>query len=529
MILLSFSHVINRCHRLQKEICDFFAYVKPREFEETARLDLVTRVQSTIRAWGGVGDHARTCDVHCFGSFASRLYLPTADMDLVVLSKSFQSGGPRLIGQSMNQLRGLVQHIENMGIAKHHTTSFIGKSKVPLVKFTDKRTGLKVDISFENDSGFPALRTFEAWKVQYPALPTLVALVKQFLVMRGINEVFCGGIGGFTTICLVMHILQTMPEIQSGNMDPEQHYGEIFMKFLDFYGNKIDIRSTGILMEAPYHYDKDKSPRTMQNKERLTIIDPNNKDNDISGGSHKIDTVFGRFRTAYTELQRYMDQLHMGQISSTSILECIIGGNYQQVDAQRERLRHLYGAMAPSSAPQLAPAPTIPSSVKDTPAPKLAKAKKPNKKEKLRQQKAAEAQGQYAPPAQTPAPTVSSAPKYVAPMANAPWLSRNGGEYGNIHSPALHHPHSYYPIHNPIPIHCPQTPSVPTHFTPNHGYNPYNLDRAPYSAEHEYVPPPPSGTPPPSSRASPPPPPPDAREQQSPSSPGSSVSMDMSD
>jgi DNA polymerase sigma len=528
MILLSFSHVINRCHRLQKEICDFFAYVKPREFEETARLDLVTRVQSTIRAWGGVGDHARTCDVHCFGSFASRLYLPTADMDLVVLSKSFQSGGPRLIGQSMNQLRGLVQHIENMGIAKHHTTSFIGKSKVPLVKFTDKRTGLKVDISFENDSGFPALRTFEAWKVQYPALPTLVALVKQFLVMRGINEVFCGGIGGFTTICLVMHILQTMPEIQSGNMDPEQHYGEIFMKFLDFYGNKIDIRSTGILMEAPYHYDKDKSPRTMQNKERLTIIDPNNKDNDISGGSHKIDTVFGRFRTAYTELQRYMDQLHMGQISSTSILECIIGGNYQQVDAQRERLRHLYGAVAPSSAPQLAPAPTIPPSVKDTPAPKLAKAKKPNKKEKLRQQKAAEAQGQYAPPAQTPAPTVSSAPKYVAPMANAPWLSRNGGsrnggEYGINPPPALHYSPSYYPAPSP------QT-SFPYRLPAQNVPNAYTLDGAPYSAQYQFVPPPPSGTPPPSSRDSPPPPPPpDTREEEPPLSPSSSASMDMSD
>jgi non-canonical poly(A) RNA polymerase PAPD5/7 len=446
-------------------------------------------------------------------------------MDLVVLSKSFQSGGPRLIGQSQNQLRGLVQHIEKMGIAKHHTVSFIGRSKVPLVKFTDKRTGLKVDISFENDSGFPALKTFEAWKVQYPALPTLVALVKQFLVMRGINEVFCGGIGGFTTICLVVHILQTMPEIQSGNMDPEQHYGEIFMKFLDFYGNKIDIRSTGILMHAPYHYDKDKHPRTMQNKERLTIIDPNNKDNDISGGSHKIDTVFGRFRTAYTELQRYMDQLHMGQISSTSILECIIGGNYQQVDAQRERLRHLYGAVAPASAPQLAPAPVIPASVKDTPT-RLAKPKKPNKKEKLRQQKAAEAQGQYAPPAQTPAPTVSSAPKYVAPMANAPWLSRNGGEYG-INSPsALQFPPSSYHY----PVHYPQTSSFTTHFPAPHSYNSYNLDRAPHSAEHEYVPPPPSGTPPPPSRASPPPPPPpDAREQQPPPSPGSSVSMDMSE
>ena len=446
-------------------------------------------------------------------------------MDLVVLSKSFQSGGPRQIGQSQNQLRGLTQHIERLGIAKPHTATFIGRSKVPIVKFTDKRTGIKVDISFENDSGFPALKTFQAWKKDYPAMPVLVALVKQLLVMRGINEVFCGGIGGFTTICLVTHILQTMPEIQSGAMDPQQHYGDIFMKFLDFYGNKIDIRSTGILMHSPYHYDKDKHPRTMQNKDRLTIIDPNNPDNDISGGSHKIDTVFGRFRTAYTDLSRYMDQLYRGHISTGSILECILGGNYQPVESQRERLRHLYGTVAPSAAPALPPAPYIPPGVKDTPAPKAPRAAKQNKKAKLRESKAAEAQGQYAPPVQKAAPPPPSAPKYVAPTANSPLRSDDGGGNGIT------------PIIAP-PFHYSQYPSYPPHIpsfsqpAPQHVYYTYTAGYLPGQG----IPPPPSISPPPPPPPPPPhvetvlpPPPPEPRETRAPSSPASSVSMDMSD
>jgi len=486
-----------RLCRLHKEICDFYEYVKPRDYEQAARLDLVVRVQAAIRAWGGANGHAANAEVHCFGSFASGLYLPTADMDLVVMSRSFLSSGVRQIGQSQNQLRGISNHMEKLGIAKPNTATFIGKSKVPIVKFTDKRTGIKVDISFENNSGFPALKTFEAWKEQYPALPVLVALVKQVLVMRGINEVFCGGVGGFTTICLVTHILQTMPEIQSGAMDPSQHYGEIFMKLLDFYGNKIDIRSTGILMYPPYHYDKDKHPRMMQNKDRLTIIDPNNPDNDISGGSHKIDTVFGRFRSAYSDLQRYMSSLSSGQISTASILECIIGGNYQSVNEQRDRLRRLYGNGAPASAPALAPAPVLPPGVQ-APPPRT----KPNKKAKRRaaaeeaSRQTAISQSQYAP--------LDS--MYVAQAADIPFRTDSGVDHTS-----------------PTQLH-----TAPLHFRSN----PPRFSYSPSPHRHGVgsIPPPPSDgneTPPPP--PPPPPPPYTSHGTASPQSPDSSASMDMSD
>jgi DNA polymerase sigma len=360
------------------------------------------------------------------------------------------------------------------------------------VKFTDKRTGIKVDISFENNSGFPALETFQAWKQQYPALPVLVALVKQVLVMRGINEVFCGGVGGFTTICLVMHILQTMPEIQSGSMDPCQHYGEIFMKFLDFYGNKIDIRSTGILMHPPYHYDKEKNPKMMQNKDRLTIIDPNNEDNDISGGSHKIDTVFGRFRSAYSDLQRYMSTLSSGQISTNSILECIIGGNYHSVNEQRERLRRMYSTATPASAPALAPTPVLPAGVQPAP-------RKPNKKAKKRA--VAEEASRQAPATQSQYAPLDSNPQrsmYVAQAARIPLHTDGGADHVSPPPPPM-----YFRLNPPR----------------------FSLSPSPEPRRHAGIPPPPpDGRPPP-----PPPPPPPPRGTASPQSPDSSASMDMSD
>lgn len=480
-----------------------------------------------LRNWEGGNGYAKDAEVHCFGSFASGLYLPTADMDLVVLSKCFMTGGPRQIGQSMNQLRQITNYIDRMGLCKPGTATFIGKSKVPIVKFTDKRTGIKVDISFENDSGFPALKTFETWKKDYPALPVLVSLVKQMLVMRGINEVFTGGIGGYTTICLVVHILQTMPELQSGAMDATQHYGEVFMKFLDFYGNKIDIRSSGILMYPPFHYDKDKHPMTNQNKDRLTIIDPNNPDNDISGGSHKIDTVFGRFRSSYSELQRHMAQIYANKISTLSILECIIGGNYESVEYQRERLHNVFGSLPPSNTPALAPAPTLPPGVKDEPAPRLG-GKAGRRAMRRAQGKQNSAQGQSLPP--------PSGTKYVDPMANVP--SGYGCTNGIRPPPSSHFPsHTAYSSYDAAPhIAYPYTVSPYNAYPHNTAYNTapnitasYNTSPYPtaqYTLPHDqqnypaynpqapcqsiygWIPPPPSEAPPPSTSSPPPPPPP---------------------
>ena len=129
-------------------------------------------------------------------------------------------------------------------------------AKVPLVKFVDRTTAIKVDVSFENDTGVIANDTFALWKKQFPAMPLLVTIIKQFLMMRGMNEVQHGGLGGFSVTCLVTSLLQNMPRVQSGELIPEQNLGEILIEFLDFYGNQLDTTRTGITMDPPGYFDK---------------------------------------------------------------------------------------------------------------------------------------------------------------------------------------------------------------------------------------------------------------------------------
>ena len=235
--------------RLHKEICDFYDFVQPKDFEQTVRQELLSRLQTNVT------DHIPDTKVCCFGSFAAGLYLPTADMDVVVISSTFHTSGRKVICQTKNQMFRFAHWLDASGLAKSRC-EVIFSAKVPIIKFVDRLTGIRVDVSFENDTGVIANDTFLDWKKEFPAMPILVTIIKQFLMMRGLNEVQHGGLGGFSVTCLVTSLLQNMPRVQVGDIIPEDHLGEMLLEFLDFYGNRLDTSRTGISMRPPGYFEK---------------------------------------------------------------------------------------------------------------------------------------------------------------------------------------------------------------------------------------------------------------------------------
>jgi len=66
--------------RLHEEILDFCAYMAPTKDDHQRREGVVSRLSELAqRLWPG-------CEVHPFGSFATKLYLPLSDIDVVVLN-----------------------------------------------------------------------------------------------------------------------------------------------------------------------------------------------------------------------------------------------------------------------------------------------------------------------------------------------------------------------------------------------------------------------------------------------------------
>ncbi|KAJ2974774.1 hypothetical protein NUW58_g8549 [Xylaria curta] len=337
------SGVPNMGTRLHMEIKDFYDYVSPHDFEERVRRALVSNLEHLVRKkW-------RDARVLPFGSFMSGLYLPTADMDIAICSKSFIDGGYPLYDRK-KCLFQMKSHLEMYKMAYRNTVEAITRAKVPLLKYTDDHTGLKVDISFEKLDGYKAIATFQKWKEQYPAMPPLVALIKHFLLMRNLNEPVNGGVGGFSVICMVVHLLQMMPEVQSRSMRDE-HLGQLFMEFLDYYGNKFNYEKVAIRMDPPGTINKARASTLIyRNLDRLSIIDPNNPENDISGGSSNYCAIKDRFAKAYETLQKTMMQFAQETASPSSssisgakktLLYPLFAGNYSHFQLQRDWLQKL--------------------------------------------------------------------------------------------------------------------------------------------------------------------------------------------
>ena len=326
--------------------------MRPLEHEEDIRTALIGRVQSAVQS---MNPGAKRVEVQCFGSFAAGLYLPTADMDLVAVSQTFLKSGMRTFCQNGTQMHRLARHLQSTGVAQPDSVSVVVHAKVPIIKYVDRVTGIKVDISFENASGLVANRTFAQWKQEYPSMPVIVVMIKQMLAMRDLNEVFTGGLGGFSIICLVVSMLQLMPEQQSETAQrDDENYANLLLKFLDLYGNDFNLQTTGIEMNPPGYFDKILNPMNRQNNNTLTIVDPNNSSNDISGGSREVRAVFDVFRKAHASLSKRLSQVQRGQNMNSSILGCVLGGNYAQFDYQRDRLSRLARGLAISPPPEQA-------------------------------------------------------------------------------------------------------------------------------------------------------------------------------
>ncbi|THY59071.1 hypothetical protein D6C97_04213 [Aureobasidium pullulans] len=337
---------------LHNEILDFHNYVKPRDFENQVREDLVNRMERAVR------QQFPNLNIRAFGSFASGLYLPTADMDLVACSTRFLKSGHAELYASRNYMFRFVNCLKKAGIAVENSVTVISQARVPLVKFVEKVTGLRVDVSFENDSGLLANDTFQIWKQQYPAMPIIVSLIKQFLVMRGYSEVFSGGLGGYSVICLTITVLRVLEERHGRDWDPMSSLDTVLMTFFVHFGRDFDIEKHGIQME-PWAIVAKKSWRGTNNKpskpDRLLIIDPNNYGNDISGGSGSILKIFDKFADAFRELNICMSDAEDTYKESgdvISILERVWGGNYALFEAQRSRLRTVWQQNMASNIPR---------------------------------------------------------------------------------------------------------------------------------------------------------------------------------
>ncbi|XP_059368662.1 terminal nucleotidyltransferase 4B-like [Carassius carassius] len=296
---------------LHEEIKDFYEYISPRPEEDHMRQEVVDRIQRVIK------DLWPNAEVQVFGSFSTGLYLPTSDIDLVVFGH-----------WETLPLWTLEEALRKRKIADENSVKVLDKATVPIIKLTDLHTEVKVDISFNVQNGVKAANLIKEFKQQFPVLPYLVLVLKQFLLQRELNEVFTGGIGSYSLFLMVVSFLQLHYREDACSSNP--NLGVLLIEFFELYGRHFNYLKTGIrIKDGGSYVAKDEVQKGMLDGYRpsmLYIEDPLQPGNDVGRSSYGAMQVKAAFDYAYVVLNHAVSPIakYYPNNKSESILGRII-------------------------------------------------------------------------------------------------------------------------------------------------------------------------------------------------------------
>ena len=200
-----------------------------------------------------------------------------SDIDLVVLSDAMAYSDKSTV------LHLLANTLKRNGITSHVT--IIAKAKVPIVKFVTTHGRFKVDISINQGNGLVSGKIISGFlKDMLPsanggeskALRSLVMVTKAFLSQRSMNEVYTGGLGSYSIVCLAVSFLQMHPKIRRGEIDPDKNLGVLVMEFFELYGKYFNYDEAGIsLREGGMYFNKrQRGWHAEYKRNMLSIEDP---------------------------------------------------------------------------------------------------------------------------------------------------------------------------------------------------------------------------------------------------------------
>lgn len=304
--------------KLHEEICDFVDFISPTREEHLARSQVVLRVKDVIDAMFNKKGK-KVAKVHVFGSYETRLYLPSSDIDIVVEWDSEKLTD----AEARPPLKKLASEIVKSGIAERGRCKALMQARIPLVKFTDRATNFSVDISF-NTKGIDGVKYINAQLSQHAALRPLALVLKQFLEQRALNEPYTGGLGSYSLVCMLVSFFQMHPLVQAKLIRPEENLGVLLLDFLELYGRQFNYDCVGISVLRHSYFDK--SDRGWQNERRsgiLSIEDPQNPENDLCKASFCFATVRQSFGHAFSMLCNVLTSASTKH--TDSLLACIIG------------------------------------------------------------------------------------------------------------------------------------------------------------------------------------------------------------
>jgi hypothetical protein len=249
---------------LDQEIKDFAKFILPTEVERKAKREVSRQVQHIISVVSN-----RYYDSEVFGSQNADYSLSYADIDIRIFPpkyKDFVAALPSDEKLLINPfLRILAKVFEENGFIE----AGVLHSRLPLLDMKHKESGLSVQIVASNCTAPSANYIIKNMEHQPDLLP-VYSVIRTMLKIRGLTDVFHGGLGSYSLIIML---------IASMKLSPGSGPAEILANFLEFYG-KLNTKDETIGLVPPMLHPKYLSapplPREPSQLDQVSLQFPNN-------------------------------------------------------------------------------------------------------------------------------------------------------------------------------------------------------------------------------------------------------------
>ena len=264
--------------RLHEELLDFAAFISPTASEEKHRTALLARLSDLTTSL------FPSSNLRPFGSYATKLYLPIGDIDCC------------LFGAPATALHQLHRALEREGWASYleHITS----ARIPIVKFMDRSTGLRVDVCQDQTVGLEAAQYITQMSVKFPAFRPLLLFLKYYLHVRRLNDTYSGGVGSYLLQLMLLSHLHFHPA-----QTLDVNLGLLLLSFFDTYGHQLNYQNVGISLSPPSFYSKhDRQRFNPQRPLLLSVENPLDSSHDVGMNSFGVMRVRRAMQYAYGRL-----------------------------------------------------------------------------------------------------------------------------------------------------------------------------------------------------------------------------------
>lgn len=193
-------------------------------------------------------------------------------------------------------LRTLETELVARDVAEANTIRVLDGASVPIVKYTDCESKIKVDLSFNIQNGVKSAELIKVLKRDFAGLGKLVMVLKQFLVQRGLNEVFTGGISSYSLSLMCISFLQMHPR---DIFHDRVNLGVLLLEFFELYGLSYNYSQIGFSIRHGGRYDRQ---QFSVKPAPLCIVDPLQPGNNVGRGSYGIVAIKQAFQWAFRVL-----------------------------------------------------------------------------------------------------------------------------------------------------------------------------------------------------------------------------------